>query len=102
MPSRKFSALQSHVAQQYRAKGYSAAKAAAIGTAVAGRVATIRHRKYGNPPAVERRQACMRRELRGRTFASREAQRRAFTKTVRDCAEQAKRPARRRERLRSR
>ncbi len=95
MPSPKFSALQSHVAQQYRAKGYSAVRAAAIGTAVAGRVATIRHRKYGNPPAVERRQACMRRELGGRTFGSREAQRRAFAASVHHCAEQAKRPARR-------
>ena len=96
MPSKKFSALQSRVAGEYRARGYSAERARKIGTAVAGRVATIRHRKYGNPPAVERRQACMRRELGGRTFGSREAQRRAFTAATHNCAEQAKRPARRR------
>lgn len=96
MPSDKFNALERKVAREYEGRGYSPARAERIGTAVAGKVATARHRRYGNPPEVERRQTCMRRELGGKTFTSREAQQEYFTKTVHKCAEEAKRGGRKR------
>ena len=89
MSQASFDRLERKVAQEYRGKGYSAARAERIGQATAGKVAHRKWAKSGKvPAAVKRQRDCVREGMEGRKFANRHEQQAHFGRVVKDCAAQ--------------
>lgn len=95
MASKGFKRLDRKITREYLDKGFGRSRAEAIGRATAGKVANMRHKRHGVPAGVRRAQSCVSREMKGRTFDSREAQQEAFAETVRRCNEAQRQKTRR-------
>ena len=85
-----FERLDSMITREYEHRGYSAARAEAIGRATAGKVANIRHKRYGVPAEVREQRKCIKSRMHGRTFDTRHEANTAFREAVEDCAELAR------------
>ena len=85
-----FDHLDSRIAREYESRGYSAARAEAIGRATAGKVANIRHKRYGVPAEVREQRKCIKDRMHGRTFDTRHEANVAFREAVEDCAKVAR------------
>ena len=91
MSAASFHALESRVAREYRGKGYSAARAARIGQAVAGQTAHRRWKKHGLPAEVRRQRQCVRRGAAAAKYESPTQWKREFAAITKRCAKKSRR-----------
>ncbi len=91
MSAASFHALESRVAREYRGKGYSAARAAKIGQAVAGQTAHRKWAKHGLPAEVKRQRACVRAGAKAARYESPAQWRREFAAITKRCAKKSRR-----------
>lgn len=96
MSRASFDRLENRVAAEYRAKGYSAARAERIGRATAGKTAHRKWAKHGLPKEVRDQRACVRRGLAAASYEGPAQWKRTFGEVTARCAEKARRPSRRR------